>query len=191
MVTRDGEEEVAWHYEPAPSRRAHGRLRQVGEVTALLAGVFALGIALTSPLAWVFSSEAEIATERETLPEPAGTARVMRVEPVQTGSARDIGDTAEALEILARERAAKAAAERAAYDAHARLAVAERAVQEVRQQLETEQAARQATHERRNEVSEELARERTAKEAAELAAKEAQTRKRKGWKLLKVERWTW
>jgi hypothetical protein len=36
-----------------------------------------------------------------------------------------------------------------------------------------------------------LARERTAKEAAELAAKEALSRKRKGWRLLKVERWTW
>ena len=39
--------------------------------------------------------------------------------------------------------------------------------------------------------SEELARERAAKETAEAAAKEAQTRKPKGWKLLKVERWTW
>lgn len=191
MVTRDSEEEGgAWHYEPAPGKRLHSRLRQVAEVSALLAGVFALGIALTSPLAWVFRSEAEIVTEREA-EAAAGTARVMRVEPVLTGSARDIGDTAEALEILARERAAKAAAERAAYDAHARLAVAERAVQEARQQLEAEQVARQATHERLNEVSEELARERTAKEAAELAAKDAQTRKRKGWRLLKVERWTW
>jgi hypothetical protein len=57
--------------------------------------------------------------------------------------------------------------------------------------LETEQTARQATHDRLAEVSEELARERAAKETAEAAAKEAQTRKPKGWKLLKVERWTW
>jgi hypothetical protein len=201
MVTRDSEEELggAWHYEPAPNKQPHSRLRQVAEVSALLAGVFALGIALTSPLAWVFRSDGDVIADQEARPGSPGEARVMRMEPVQTGSARDIGDTAEALEILARERAAKAAAERAAYDAHARLAVAERAVQEARQQLEVEQAARQATHERLNEVSEELARERTAKEAAELAAKEAtelaakdaQTRKRKGWRLLKVERWTW
>jgi hypothetical protein len=193
MVTRNSEEGQggAWHYEPTPSRRPPSRLQQVAEVSALLAGVFALGIALTSPLSWVVRPDGEIVTEREAGPESPGETRVMRMEPVHTGSARDMGDTAEALEVLARERTAKAAAERAAYDAHARLAVAERAVQEARQQLETEQAARQATHERLNEVSEELARERTAKEATEVAAKDAQTRKRKGWRLLKVERWTW
>jgi hypothetical protein len=194
MVTKDSEEDLseAWHYEPAPSKRPPGRLLwQVAEVSALLAGLVALAIALTAPLAWVFRSDSEIVADREQPAEPHGELRVMRMEPVQTGSARDTGDAAEALAILARERAAKAAAERAAYDAHARLAVAERAMQEVRQALEAEQVARQATHERLNEVSEELARERTAKEAAEVAAKEALSRKRKGWKLLKVERWTW
>jgi hypothetical protein len=192
MATRDSEAHLneAWHYEPASGKRRRGRLLwQVADVSALLAGVFALGIALTAPLAWVFRSDAEIIAEREA--GLAGEVRAMRMEPVQTGSARDPGDTAEALEILARERTAKAAAERAAYDAHARLAAAERAVQEARRDLEAEQTARQATHDRLAEVSEELARERTAKEAAEVAAKEAQTRKPKGWKLLKVERWTW
>lgn len=194
MATRDSEEHLseAWHYEPAPGNRRRGRmLWQVAEVSALLAGVFALGIALTAPLAWVSRTDAEFVADREAGVETPGEVRAMRMEPVHTGSARDPSDTAEALEILARERAAKAAAERAAYDAHARLAVAERAMQEARRELEVAQTARQATHERLTEVSEELARERTAKETAELAAKEAQTRKRKGWKLLKVERWTW
>jgi len=194
MVTRNREQDLgeAWGYEPAPGKHRRGRmLWQVAEVSALLAGVFALGIALTAPLAWVFRSDGEVVADREAGPELIGEARVMRMEPVHTGSARDPGDTAEALEILARERAAKAAAERAAYDAHARLAAVERTMQEARRELETEQTARQATHDRLNEVSEELARERTARETAEVAAKEAQSRKRKGWRLLKVERWTW
>lgn len=194
MVTRNDGEDVseAWHYEPAPSRRLRGRkLWQVAEVSALLAGVAALGIALTAPLAWMHRADSEAAADGEARPELAGETRVMRMEPVHTGSARDTGDTHEALEILARERAAKTAAERAAYDAHARLAAAERATQEARRELQAEQAARQATHERLTEVSEELARERTAKEAAEVAAKDAQSHKRKGWRLLKVERWTW
>jgi hypothetical protein len=194
MVTKDNGEDLseAWHHEPAPGKRLHGpMIRQIAEVSALLAGVMALAIALTAPLAWVFRSDSEVVADRETRPESAGEMRLLRMEPVHTGSARDPGDTAEALEILARERAAKAAAERAAYDAHARLATAERATQEARRELEAEQTARQATHERLTEVSEELARERTAKEAAELATKEAQSRKRKGWRLLKVERWTW
>ena len=194
MATRDSEEHLseAWHYEPAPGKRRRGRmLWQVADVSALLAGVFALGIALTAPLAWVFRSDAEIIADREAGLETPGETRVMRMQPVHTGSARDPSDTAEALEILARERTAKAAAERAAYDAHARLAAVERAMQEARRDLEVEQTARQATHDRLAEVSEELARERAAKETAEVAAKEAQTRKPKGWKLLKVERWTW
>jgi hypothetical protein len=194
MVTKDNGEDLsgAWHHEPTPGKRLHGTMiRQIAEVSALLAGVMALAIALTAPLAWVFRSDGEVVAVREARPESAGEARVMRMEPVHTGSARNPGDTAEALEILARERAAKAAAERAAYDAHARLATAERAMQDARRELEAEQTARQATHERLTEVSEELARERTAKEAAELATKEAQSRKRKGWRLLKVERWTW
>ncbi|HEU4381000.1 MAG TPA: hypothetical protein VFR73_20715 [Hyphomicrobiaceae bacterium] len=193
MVTRKNEAHLSdtWRYEPAAGTGPHGRIRQVAEVSALLAGVAALGIALTAPLAWMLRADGEVVLDREGALEPPGETRIMRTEPVHTGSTRDPGDTLEALEILARERTAKAAAERAAYEAHARLAVAERAVQEARRELEAEQTARQATHARLNEVSEELARERTAKEAAEVAAKDAQSRKRKGWKLLKVERWTW
>ena len=194
MVTRNDGEDVseAWHYEPAPSSRLRGRkLWQVAEVSALLAGVAALGIALTAPLAWMHRADSVVVADDEARPESTGETRVMRMEPVHTGSARDIGDTHEALEILARERAAKTAAERAAYDAHARLAAAERATQDARRELQAEQTARQATHERLAEVSEELARERAAKEAAEVAVKDAQSRKRKGWRLLKVERWTW
>ena len=192
MVTRNSEAHLndTWRYEPDPEG-LRGRIWQVAEVSALLAGVVALGIALTAPLAWMLRSDGEVVADREGGLEPPGETRIMRMEPVHTGSARDPGDAVETLEILARERTAKAAAERAAYEAHARLAAAERAMQEARRELEAEQTARQATHERLTEVSEELARERTAKEAAEVAAKEAQSRKRKGWRLLKVERWTW
>ena len=75
MATRDSEEHLseAWHYEPAPGKRRRGRLMwQVAEVSALLAGVFALGIALTAPLAWVSRSDAEIVADREARAGDAG-----------------------------------------------------------------------------------------------------------------------
>ena len=201
MATRDGEDEYSETWQHAPAReQPRTTLWQVAEVLALVAGLMALVIACTTPLTGVYRAPGDLASESGADSAPGEPMRLMRMQPVQGGSGPDIGETQSAEtqssdiqtpEMLTRERSLRAAAERQAYDARTRLAAAERAVQEARRELLVEQSKRQATNERLGEVSEELARERTAKESAELAAKEAQTRKRKGWRLLKVERWTW
>jgi hypothetical protein len=196
MAASDSEDEhgETWQYAPAPEQ-ARATLWQVAEVLALVAGVMALAIAGTSPLTVVHRAPGDLVSDMEVGSVQGDEMRLMRMQPVQSGSGADTGDAQsseiQSPEMLTRERALRAAAERHVHDAQVRLGAAERAAQEARRELEAEQTARQATTQRLSEVSEELARERTAKEAAELAAKEAMSRKPKGWRLLKVERWTW
>jgi hypothetical protein len=195
MAASDSEDEhgETWQYAPAPEQ-PRTTPWQVAEVLALVAGVMALAIACTSPLT-VVQRAPDPASDIEVGSVPGDELRLMRMQPVQSGSGSDAGDSQssdiQSPEMLTRERALRAAAERHVHDAQLGLAAAERAAQEARRELQAEQTARQATTQRLSEVSEELARERTAKEAAELAAREALSRKRKGWRLLKVERWTW
>jgi len=196
MAASDSEDEhgETWQYAPA-QERPRATLWQVAEVLALVAGVMALAIAATSPLMVVHRAPGDLVSDMEVGSVQGDELRLMRMQPVQSGSGADTGDPQsseiQSPEMLTRERALRAVAERHVHDAQVRLGAAERAAQEARRDLEAEQTARQATTQRLSEVSEELARERTAKEAAELAAKEALSRKRKGWRLLKVERWTW
>ncbi|HEU4379483.1 MAG TPA: hypothetical protein VFR73_12995, partial [Hyphomicrobiaceae bacterium] len=91
MVKRKSEAHLSdtWRYEPDGSGRPRGRVWQVAEVSALLAGVVALVIALTAPLAWMLRSDGEVVADREGGMEPPGETRIMRTEPVHTGSARD------------------------------------------------------------------------------------------------------
>jgi hypothetical protein len=190
--SEDGDGET-WQYAPAPEQ-PRTTPWQVAEVLALVAGVMALAIAATSPLT-VVQRAPDPVSDIEVGSVPGDEMRLMRMQPVQSGGGDDAGDPQssekQSPEMLTRERALRATAERQAYDAQMRLAAAERAAQEARRELLVEQSKRQAASERLGEVNEELARERTAKEAAELAAKEAMSRKPKGWRLLKVERWTW
>jgi hypothetical protein len=193
MAASDSEDEhgETWQYAPA-QEQPRTTPWQVAEVLALVAGVMALAIAATSPLTVVHRAPGDLVSDMEVGSVQGDEMRLMRMQPVQGGSGTDTGDPQsseiQSPEMLTRERALRAVAERHVHDAQVRLGAA---AQEARRELEAEQTARQATSQRLSEVSEELARERTAKEAAELAAKEALSRKRKGWRLLKVERWTW
>jgi hypothetical protein len=186
MKAPDGEFSESWTYEPmAPASRSV--LWRAAEVCALVAGLVALGIAVTSPLAWTYRAAGELLAG----PAPGSEISIMRIEPMHVGSGHDRSDAGETTETLAREREGRSAAEREARAVLQRLAAAEHAAQDARRALLAEQSVRQNADQALGELREELARERAAKEAAELATKEALSRKPTHWRLKKIERWAW
>jgi hypothetical protein len=186
MKPSEGEFSDSWTYEPmAPASRSV--LWRAAEVCALVTGLVALGIAVTVPLAWTYRAAGELFARSA----PGSEISIMRMEPVHVGSGHDRSDADETGEALARERAAKSAAERESRAVLQRLAAAERAAQDARHELLAEQSARQNADQTLGEMREELIRERAAKEAAELATKEALSRKPTHWRLKKIERWAW
>lgn len=186
MKTPEGEFSDSWTYEPmVPTRRPV--LRRAADVCALVAGLVALGIAVTVPLAWSYRAVGELLAGSA----PGSEISIMRMEPVHVGSGHDISDAAETTEMLARERVGRSAVEREARAALQRLAAAEQAAQDARHELVAERNARETVDQTLGEMREELIRERAAKEAAELATKEALSRKPTHWRLKKIERWAW